>query len=171
MARLSLNSSLALLVIREAGCQGGEGLGRVLLEALLIHIDEAVDHATTFLAGFGGIQAPLTQPGHFLGQVQFLSTFGFDDPHLAIRGLHDEIRGVRREIAIGFDIVQLSDWGPEAPTPDSYEWGPQIAEWVSVSAGRVRSQAHAITLTNARFTDPSNDSVVVTTVSGRIRCP
>ena len=68
------------LIFRKAGSEGSESAGRVLFEALLIHVDEAVGHAALRHAGSGGIGRPEAEAGHFLGEVEFLAAFGFDDP-------------------------------------------------------------------------------------------
>ena len=65
---------------REARGQPGERCRRVLLEALLIDVDEAVARPAFVLAGLGGVGAPLAQARHLLRQVELLAALGLDDP-------------------------------------------------------------------------------------------
>ena len=71
------------LIVRKAGHQRIQGLGRMLLEAFPIHIHEAVACPAIVGDRRGSICAPELEAFRLLRQVQFFATLRFYDPDLA----------------------------------------------------------------------------------------
>ena len=69
-------------------------LRNIELETRLIDIYIVIARSAVVLLRFGGVFAPLAQPSHLLRQVNFLATFGFNDPNFACRSAHEKIRRI-----------------------------------------------------------------------------
>src|SRR5438552_8074697 len=81
----------------------------MLVKTNLINEDEIVLQPVVF--GSGCVSAPLLKPLHFLREVEFLASLGFNDPDFSIYGPNDEIGRVIGEISVALHVVELKSDG------------------------------------------------------------